>query len=415
MEEKIQRFAAKLSGQRHLLALRDGMAASLPLVIIGSFFMLISNFPSETVVNWLDSYGLVDMLNNASDSTFGIVGIVVTFTIAYNLGRSYSVDPLSSGMFSLASYILITPRLATDAGTGFPSQYLGTGGMFVGIIVAIVTTEIFKFFLQKDITIKMPDSVPPNVSKAFTAIIPGALAIMVWMVVLAILSALGVSNIHDLVSNVIAKPLTMITGTLPGIIIVTLTQSFFWFFGIHGAQLTGPFIEPLLFIASDENRLALQAGQEAPNIITYEFLYNFVFPGGAGALISLAILLFFFSRSGANSALGKLSIMPTIFQIPESIIFGFPTILNPSILIPFALTPVVNSIMVYTAMNLGWVAKPIGAIVPWTTPPILAGFLATGGHISGAIMNIVSILVGMAIYYPFFRADDKMKLQREKL
>lgn len=414
MEEKVQKLAGKISSQRHLLALRDGMAAVLPLIIIGSGFMLVANFPMESFTVWLDSLGLVDVLNNASNSTFGIVGFAVTFTVAYNLARSYDVDPLSTGLLSIASYVLVTPLMTSDAGSGFPVQYLGTAGMFVGIIIALISTEIFRFLFERDITIKMPDTVPPNVSRAFSAIIPGFIVILTWVITLIVLKAVGVANIHQLIANVIAEPLSLVTGTLPGIIVVILLQCFFWFFGIHGAQITGPVIEPLLFAASDQNRIALQAGEELPNIITYEFLYNFVFPGGAGALIALAILLFIASKSEANKTLGRLSIVPVSFQIAEPVIFGFPTVLNPSIVIPFITAPVVNAIMVYFAMDWGWVAKPIGAVVPWTTPPVIAGFLATGGQVSGAVMNIVTIAVSVLIYYPFFRADDNLKLQKER-
>lgn len=414
MQEKVQSFASKFSSQRHLLALRDGMASVLPLIIIGSVFMLIANFPLPVFTEWLADVGLLDTLNKASDSTFGILGLAVTFSISSNLARQYELDRLSVGLLSVASFVLLTPLLTSDAGVGFPTQYLGTAGMFVGIIVAMVSTEVFRVLVDRNITIKMPDTVPPNVSRAFSAIIPGFLVIFVWFIVLLILNAAGVENLHALIADIIAEPLSLLTGTLVGVIFIIFLQCFFWFFGIHGAQITSPVIEPLLYANSDQNRIALQAGEELPNIITYEFLYNFVFPGGAGALIALAILLFFASKSEANKTLGKLSIAPVSFQVAEPVIFGFPTIMNIRILIPFVLAPVVNAVLVYFAMDLGIVAKPIGAIVPWTTPPIIAGFLATGGSISGAIMNIVTILIDIVIYYPFFRADDKAKLQQEQ-
>ena len=413
MQEKVHRFAAKFSSQRHLIAVRDGMAAVLPLIIVGSIFMLIANFPIPTFTDWLADIGLIDLLNKASDSTFGIIGIGVTFTIAYKLANYYDVDPLSTGLLSLGSYILLTPLTTSDAGNGFPTQYLGTSGMFVGIIVAIVTTEIFRWFVQRDVTIKMPDSVPPNVSRAFSAIIPGFVIVLIWLLVLMVAQVFGVDNVHQLIADLMAGPLSLLTGTLLGIIVVILLQCFFWFFGIHGAQVTGPIIEPLLYANSDQNRMALQAGKELPNIITYEFLYNFVFPGGAGALIAVAILLVIASKSKANQQLGKISIVPVSFQVAEPVIFGLPTIMNIKLVIPFVIAPVVNAIITYWAMDWGLVSKPIGAIVPWTTPPVIAGFLATGGAISGALLNIVCIAIDMVIYYPFFRADDRDKLNME--
>ena len=184
-------------------------------------------------------------------------------------------------------------------------------------------------------------------------------------------------------------------------------------FGIHGAQVTGPIIEPLLLQASDMNRVAYLAGQELPNILTYEFLYNFVFTGGAGCLFALAILLFFRSKSEENKMLGKISFPPTCFQVPESILFGYPIIMNLKVVIPFVLAPVTTAIITYYAMDLGFVAKPIGAVIPWTTPPIIAGFLATGGQISGAIIQIITITINTLIYLPFFLRDDKIKLNAE--
>src|SRR5699024_4059228 len=139
MEEKVQKFASKISSQPHLLALRDGMAAALPLIIIGSVFMLIANLPAEVVTNWLDNFGIVDSFNNASDSTFGIGGLAVTFTVSFMLAIGYKVDSLSAGLILTASYVLVTPLITSDAGSGFPTQYLGTAGMFVGIIVALIS------------------------------------------------------------------------------------------------------------------------------------------------------------------------------------------------------------------------------------------------------------------------------------
>ena len=185
-------------------------------------------------------------------------------------------------------------------------------------------------------------------------------------------------------------------------------------FGIHGAQVTAPIIEPLLLQNSDINRIAYQAGQELPNIITYEFLYNFVFMGGAGCLFALALLLFFKSKSKENKALGKMSLAPVSFQIAEPVLFGNPIIMNLKMVIPFILAPVITAIITYFAMDFGFVHKPIGAVIPWTTPPIIAGYLATGGSISGAIIQIITIAIDVLIYYPFFKIDDRSKLLMEQ-
>ena len=414
MIDKVQKIAAKISNQRHLLALRDSMAAVMPLIIIGSFFMLLANFPIEGFTKWLSEIGVQSFLNKASDSTFGIIGLAVTYSLGHNLAKTYGVDSLSAGLLSLSGYVLLTPLLDADGSIGFPTKYFGTSGLFVGIIVALVSTEIFRWFVLKNITIKMPASVPPNVSRAFVAIIPGFFVVLLWFIVVVICYKLGIENVHALIADTLAKPLSLLTKTLPGIILVILIQCFFWMFGIHGAQVTGPIIEPLLLQNSDVNRIAYQAGKELPNIITYEFLYNFVFSGGAGCLFALAILTFFFSKSQDNKTLGKLSIAPVSFQVAEPLLFGFPTILNIKMLIPFVTAPVVTTLITYFSMSMGLVAKPVGATIPWTTPPIIAGFLASGGRISGAVIQVITIAINVLIYYPFFKLDDNAKLKSEK-
>lgn len=412
--DNLQSFAGKFSSQKHLLSLRDAMASAMPLIIIGSIFMLISNFPYEPFTKWLNEIGLQSIFNKASDSTFGILGLAVTFTTAYNLAKHYKINCLSAGLISISSFILLTPLINGEAGVGFPTKYLGSAGMFVGIIVSMLSTEMNRWFIERNFTIKMPDSVPPNVSQAFSAIIPGFAIILFWLIVVIGLSTIGIDNIHSLIANTLGSLLGVLGNTLPGILFVIFVQCFFWMFGIHGAQVTAPIIEPLLLQNSDMNRIAYAAGQDLPNIITYEFLYNFVFTGGAGCLFALAIIIFFKSKSKENKTLGKMSLAPVSFQIAEPILFGFPIIMNVKMIIPFVMAPIVTTLITYYAMDFGLVAKPIGAVVPWTTPPIIAGFLATGGKISGAVISIITIIINVMIYYPFFKWDDKTKLSCEE-
>ena len=260
-ESKIQIFAGKFTSQRHLIALRDAMTTVMPLIIIGSIFMLIAQFPYKPFTDFLNSIGLQAILNKASDATFGILGFAVTFTAAYNLANYYKLNTISAGLISLSSFILLTPVITGESGTGFPIKYLGSSGLFVGIFVAIISTEVFRWFVVRNIMIKMPDSVPPNVSKAFSSIIPGLAVIVFWLLVLLGLNAFGIDNIHDLIADTIGALLGVLGSTLPGIIFVIFVQCFFWMFGIHGAQVTAPIIEPLLLQNSDINRIAYQAGQ----------------------------------------------------------------------------------------------------------------------------------------------------------
>lgn len=411
---KINSRFGRFSNQRHLVALRNAMSSIMTLIIIGSIFMLIAQFPYKPFADWLDKIGVATLLNKASNSTFGIMGLLLPFLTAYNLGSYYKLDPISSGILSIASYILVTPfNDVENIGSVFRTSYFGASGMFVGIIVSFITIELYRILVQKEIVIKMPESVPPAVSKAFSAILPGFIICIIWIVIMGILRLFGIDNIHDVVELLITSSIGSLSRTLLGAIIIVLLQSFLWMFGIHGAQVTGPILEPLLLIASEENRIAYLAGNELPNIVTYEFLYNYVFTGGAGCVLALTICLIFFSKSKENRELAKIGSVPVLFQVAEPVLFGFPTILNFKMMIPFMLTPVVSVIITYLAMSLGFVGKPIGAVIPWTTPALVSGYLANGGRLDGIIIQIITIAVNALIYLPFFIADDREKLRNE--
>lgn len=412
--DKVQVFAGKFSTQRHLVALRDGMAAAMTLIIVGSVFTLLANFPFEPYTNWIASIGVQSFFSKASDATFGIMGLAVTFATAYNLAGHYKINQLSAGLIALACFVLVTPVTAADEvlGAGFPTKYFSSSGLFVGIIVSLISTEICHIIIQRDLTIKMPDSVPPNVSAGFTAIVPALASVLFWLIVQGILSLFGVSNIHALISDSLQPLLSGLGTSLPGLIVFILIQCFFWMFGIHGYQVIAPVFEVLLIQNSDANRAALQAGEALPNIVTYEFFHNTVMLGGAGCLFALAILLFFRSKSQTNKALGKLSLAPDFFAVAEPIIFGFPIIMNPRMLIPFVLAPCATATIGYLSMAAGLVPYTLGTVLPWTTPPIIGGALATGS-IAGGLLCVVNLVVATLIYLPFFKMDDMAKLAEE--
>ncbi|HGJ6668690.1 TPA: PTS sugar transporter subunit IIC, partial [Streptococcus pneumoniae] len=205
-----------------------------------------------------------------------------------------------------------------------------------------------------------------------------------------------------------------IAGTLPGMILCVIVNSFFWFCGVNGGQVLNAFVDSVWLQFTTENQEAVAAGQTLQHIITLPFKDLFVFIGGGGATIGLAICLFLFSKSRANKTLGKLAIIPSIFNINTAILFTFPTVLNPIMLIPFIATPTINALITYVSMAVGLVPYTTGVILPWTMPPIIGGFLATGASWRGALLQVVLILVSVAIYYPFFKIADKRNLEKEK-
>ncbi|OLU36102.1 PTS cellobiose transporter subunit IIC [Ileibacterium valens] len=414
LENRLAPLGEKIGSQRHLKALREGILIAMPLVLIGSFFVLIKDFPVDAWTAWLKENGAYALLDAMANNSFGLMALITSFGIADRLSRSYGTDGVSAGVLSLAAFLLVTPIISNEAGAaGIPYSALGGKGIFSAILVSMVSAEIYRWFIQKNITIKMPGSVPEAVSKSFSALIPGLVILIVFAIVKILLEITGLGSLNDILSRVIGVPLGYIAGTLPGTFVAVLLNSLFWFCGVNGGQVVGSVMNPLWIQYADANRVALAAGEALPNIITAPFMDLFVYMGVGGATIGLALCLLFFSRSKEFKTLGKVSGIPALFNINTAILFTFPTVLNPIMLIPFVLTPVINAIVTHFAMLSGLVPLTTGVTLPWTTPPVIGGFLATGSW-QGAVLQIVLVAVSFAIYYPFFKAADLRKLEEEK-
>lgn len=408
--DKVERFSYKIGQQKHIIALRDGMILTMPLILVGSLFVIIQSFPVPAWEEFLVSVGAMDYLGGVITGTFGIMGLVAVFGIAKRLADSYKVDGTSAGVIALASYLMLVPLKEGTMSTG----YFGSRGLFVAVVVGLITGELFRFLIQKNIVIKMPDSVPPMVAKSFTSLIPAFAIISTFIGIDLLFKSLGFTDIFQVMLVILAEPLKGASNTLWGALLAILFNSVVWLFGVHGGQLVSSIMDPVWFMNTDANREAWQAGAELPFIVTKPFLDNFAWVGGSGASIGLAIFLFFFAKSKQNKALGKLALVPDIFSVNEPMLFGFPIVLSLDLAIPFILAPLVTGTVSYLAMDLGLVHKTVGIVIPWATPPIISGYLSTGGHISGSILQLVNILISVAIYYPFAkRIDNRMKKEED--
>ena len=242
-----------------------------------------------------------------------------------------------------------------------PLSRLGSQGLFVAIIMSIFTIEIFNFIVKKNIIIKMPDSVPPAVSKSFAALIPGFFVIMTALIIRILFEVSPFGNIHKVVEMVLTKPLTALGGSFFGMMGLSFITNLLWSAGIHGSNLvTGGIAKPVLDTLMDQNRIALSAGKPLPNIVTTQFFDIFHNMGGSGTTFSLAIMLLFLSKSKQLKEIGKLAIGPAFFNINEPILFGLPIVMNPILIIPFILAPLVTVMVTYLAMYSGLVAKITG-------------------------------------------------------
>lgn len=413
LEEKIQPIGVKVGGQKHLLAVRDGLVLSMPVIIIGSLFLVLSNLPIPGYTEFISGIFGSEWTSNMGivvNSTFGIMALIASFGITNSLVKQYNLDGNVAGVISLCCFLILTP-LTKDG--GIDMAYMGSKGLFVAIIVSLIVGEIFRRLVEANIVIKMPDGVPPAVSRSFVALIPASICLTLFWIVRLLVGGFWNTNLHEIVGNVLGVPLSYIGGGFIGGLLAVIFTGLFWSVGILGWDIVQSVLNPVWLQMLDENRVAFQSGQEIPHILNTTFFNVFVWMGGSGSIIGLAFLLAFFSKSQRNKELGKLGFAPNIFNISEPIMFGLPVVMNPLILIPFTLTPIVIYIISYVSMYTGLVAKTSGALVPWTMPPILGGYLATGGHVSGAVLQIVCLVVSVLIYYPFFKMLDNQYFKEE--
>lgn len=409
MEKYLMPVANKLGTVKGLIAIRDGMALAMPLIIIGSLFLIIGSFPipgwSDMIGSWLDGKFL-SMMNHVVDSSFGIMGLIAVFGIARSLSKQYKVDGNSAGALSIAAWLVLTPNIVGEEGPGVPVAFLGSKGLFIAIVVGLCSAWVFQWFINHDIRIKMPESVPPAVSKSFSALIPGAVILASAFVVGLIIDCSHFGNAHMLLAEVLAGPLGFLGGSLSGAILTVFLNSLFWFMGIHGGNIVGSVTGPIFLANTDANRIAFQSGQELPNIFTSQFFDLFAYLGGGGAVLGLVLAMVIFGKSAQSRALKPITLVPNLFNISEPVMFGMPVMLNMSYLIPFLFTPVINVIITYFATITGMLTKTNGVAVPWTMPPIISGYLATGDW-TGPLWQMILILVDIACYSIFFISVDK--------
>lgn len=405
-------FASKLAEQKHLQAIKDGLLLSLPLVIVGSFFLVFGFLPipgyNEFMAGLFGELWLDKLLYPVS-VTFDVVSVLAAIGIAYHLARKNKVDSLSAAAISLIIFLLVTPGKIFVGETvvgGFSLAYFGGKGLFVAIICSLVSTEIYSYFIKRNFVIKMPDACPPAVAKSFSALIPAFFIIVLFWLIKIGLEATSYQDMHQLVVRLISDPLTGFSATLFGGLIFAFINSLFWTFGIHGGSISGIVFGPTFTVIRDINRLAFQNGESIPYTISNQLFDTYVFLGGSGATICLVVCYLFYSKAKQYKEIGKLSAGAAVFNINEPVIFGSPVVLNPILMVPFILTPLVLTVVSYFAVESGLIA-PAVIPVPWTMPIIVSGFLATGGHISGAILQIINLIIGIIIYLPFIKLLDK--------
>lgn len=399
-EERLMPIANRVGGNRTLTIIRDSMTVVIDLLIIGSISVLLTSFPVEAIARALTP--AAPFFNALYNCTTGMMGVFVAASIAYYGARSYGIDVFSTALTSISAFLLT--QISLDGTLDIAG--LGSSGLITAMVVGFVSVGIISFFTKRDLVIKMPAGVPPAVAESFSALIPSTLILVLFGVVALILDI----RINDVMSLVFS-PLAAIVNTPWGYAIYHMLCGLVFFCGINSAVVIGV-VQPFIMQMGAANEAAVLSGEPLPYCVSYA-TDTMIWAGGTGATIGLVLLMCLFAKSRAYRSLGRMSVLPGIFNINEPIIFGTPIAFNPIFLIPFVLLPGALAFATFGLTSLGMLARPVMGMVPWTLPPVAVSFFLGGGHVPTLVWGACVMALSIVCYYPFFRMADRHEYERE--
>ena len=420
MNDKIVPGMMGFINTKAIQGLKDGLLYSMPMMIIGSIFLLLANFPYTPLANWFSNNGITAVLNQAYENTFNIMALIASIGIAYTYVKNEGYHGMPAGIISLCAYLLLQPsQMISQTGETVSVIYktwTSGQGMIGAIIVGLLVGCIYTIFMKRNITIKMPAGVPEGVSNSFIALIPGAVLITAAAIIYAIVNSISSTTPIEWIYSAIQIPLQGLTDSFGGVVGIGILIPFLWFFGVHGSTLVGGIMGPILAANAADNQAIIDAGLElnlanGGHIVTQQFLDQFITVTGAGLTMGLVMYLTFFAKSSQCKQIGKLGIGPAFFNINEPVLFGTPIVLNPIMAVPFIAMPVLSGIIEYFAIYTGICPMYSGVIVPWTCPPIISGFLIGGWRT--ALLQLIILVLSFFVYLPFIRVIDKMYCKQE--
>lgn len=414
----------KFANSKVVSALKDGFVLTMPLTLIGAVFMLIGNF---SISNWngimesIFGAGWAAPLNQVTGATFDIIALVGVFGIAYSYAKSYDIDAVPSGILGIISFLIVSNSfVVSESGEVIngviPKAWTAGQGMITAILVGLAVGAIYSLCIRKNLRIKMPESVPPGVSNAFSALIPGFIIATLSMIVYIVCDKLKGISMTEIIYEILQIPMQNLSDSLVGIVVIMALISIFWWFGLHGPNIVMGIMAPILTANSLANQAVVDAGQslvvgENAKVVTVQMVDIYAKFGGAGITLGLIIAALIVAKSRQVKELSKMALVPGIFNINEPVIFGLPIVFNPLMIIPFILVPIFAVLMTYFSITLGFIEPFLAVQVPWTTPPIISGFLLSGWQ--GAVLQIAILAMSVFMYLPFVKLQDKVSYNEE--
>ncbi|MFD1393105.1 PTS sugar transporter subunit IIC [Lacticaseibacillus jixianensis] len=414
MNEKVLPLATKFSQNKFLMSIRDGFMVAFPATMFASIMIIIQNLPTTFGFAQYMPKAVTDFLNNflgpVSNATMNITSLFVVFGVAYHLAGHYHATKLYAGGIALSAFVMLLPITSTKAGSFIDINLLGSKGMFVALLTGVFSTIIYAKLENANITIKMPESVPPAIAQSFVAVIPGSAALLTFTLIRWLFTFTQWGNAFDFIYDVLQVPIQGLGATLPATLVVLFFSQFLWWFGIHGTLLVNSVVSPIYAALDIQNFNAYQAGKTIPHIICSTFAGSFE---TSGMILGISLAGLYIARSSRLKHTMELTSVPSIFNISEPMTFGVPMVLNATIFLPWIVVPLIMTTISYFAFATGLVPYPTGATVVWSTPIILQGWLATGSW-RGGLLQIVIVVVSTLIWIPFLKVLDKQYLNEEK-
>lgn len=411
IEKYLLPISDALGTNPYIQAVSAGIMTALPVTIVGSIFTLFANLPYKPYMDFITKIGIAKTLAIPGEATIELMAIFTVFFTAYYFVKEQEIDPVPAGLLSLTSFIMLTPHYITigeKSVKGIAYGYLGPTSLFVALVVGLVVGKLYTVIVKKGLVINMPEGVPPMVARTFQPIIAAFIIITIVLLISAAFSVTSYQDVHAFISKMVQQPMVNLGSSLPFFIILYTLMNLCWFFGIHGSAVWAP-AAPIVTAINMANLTAFQAGDALPNMYANWVMYLKI--GGLGSTLGLCFYMAFFARSERYKKLGRISLLPSFFNINEPLCFGLPLVLNPLMFIPLVLNPLICGLIAYVGLNSGLVNYGRGLQLPWTTPAIITPFLE--GGISSAVLQLICLSVVTLMYIPFFRTLDKKETATE--
>lgn len=413
--EKMKPFFEKISNNSYLRAIRDGFISLIPVILFSSFFLLVAYVPNAFNFHWGEE--IESILMKAYNGSMGILGILMAATVTKSLTENFNTklpktNQINSTSTMIAAFIAFLIVGVDSLEGGFASDYMGTKGLMTAFIVGFIVPNIYRFCVSKNLTVKMPEEVPGNISQTFKDLIPITLStVFFWGFDLGFRNLVGSGFSEKLIE--LFQPIFSAADGYFGLALIFGAMAFFWFVGIHGPSIVEPAVAAIYITNVEMNFQLYQSGEHAPKILSQGLQYFVATLGGTGATLVITLMFAFLAKSKQLKTMGRASAIPVLFGVNEPMLFGAPIVLNPIFFIPFILAPILN---VWIFKFFVEVLDMNGFIynLPWTTPGPVGLILGTGFAGLSIVLMIVLLTVDFAIYYPFFKAYDNELLVKEK-